>query len=267
MLKSKHMALKSKKGRLTMSGLSDTCKVLAIVSGKGGAGKSTVACMLGVAFAKAGHKTLVIDADEGLRCLDLMYGMANEVAFDLGDLLSGNCEAKDAIKQVPNVKNLYLLPAPHSAGKINARLTALVDKLRPVFDRIIVDSTAGIGKGFNLAASAADEVIAVVGCDPVSIRDARNVCELLRDVKESKRRMIINRFDYKASKNKLIPHIDSIIDSTALQLIGIVPYDPTVALGAVNGRPITKGKGWRAFVRIAHRIDGKNINLPKLKRI
>lgn len=250
-----------------MNGSSDNCKVLATVSGKGGAGKSTVASMLGVAFARAGHKTLVIDADEGLRCLDLMYGMSDLVVFDLGDLLAGNCEAKDAIKQVPNIKNLYLLPAPHSAGKINNRFAALIEKLRDVFDRIIIDSTAGIGKGFNLAASAADEVIAVVGCDPVSIRDARNVCELLRDVKESKRRMIINRFDYKASKSKLIPHIDDIIDSTALQLIGIVPYDAVVALGAVNGAPITKGRGWRAFVRIAHRIDGKNINLPKLSRI
>lgn len=250
-----------------MSDTSNNCKVLATVSGKGGAGKSTVASMLGVAFARAGYKTLVIDADEGLRCLDLMYGVADSVVFDLGDLLAGNCEAKDAIKPVPNVKNLYLLPAPHSAGKINNRFGALIEKLRAVFDRIIIDSTAGIGKGFNTAALAADEVIAVVGCDPVSIRDARNVCELLRDVKESKRRMIINRFDYKASKNKLIPYIDDIIDSTALQLIGIVPYDTTVALGAVNGSPITKGRGWRAFVRIAHRIDGKNIKLPKLSRI
>lgn len=243
------------------------CKVYTVVSGKGGAGKSTVTCLLGTAFARQGYRTLLIDVDEGLRCLDLMLGVSEDIAFDLGDLLKGDCEAKDAIKPVPATKNLFLLPAPHSTGHVNEQLGELVTALRGPFDRIIIDSCAGVGYGFSAAIACADEVLAVVGCDPVSIRDARNVCELLRDVSESKRRMIINRFDHKASKRLRVPHIDSIIDSTAMQLVGIVPYDPLLAAGAVNGSPITKGHAWRAFVRIVHRLDGKNINLPKLNRI
>lgn len=250
-----------------MSGGNNRCRVFTVVSGKGGVGKSTVACMLGTVFARQGYRTLLIDADEGLRCLDLMLGIAQDVAFDLGDLLAGHCDAKDAIKPIPGIKNLFLLPAPHSAGHINGRLTELVTALREPFDRILIDASAGIGHGFAAASAASDEVLAVVGCDPVSIRDARNVCELLRDVSESKRRMIINRFDYKTAKRLRVPHIDNIIDATALQLVGIVPYDALLAVGTVNGKPITKGRAWRAFVRIAHRLDGKNIRLPKLSHI
>ncbi len=250
-----------------MSKANAKCKVFTVVSGKGGAGKSTVACMLGTAFARQGYRTLVIDTDEGLRCLDLMLGVSQDVAFDLGDLLEGECEAKDAIKAVDSVKNLYLLPAPHSTGHVNERLSLLVEALKGAFERIIVDAPAGVGKAFSAATAAADEVLAVVGCDPVSIRDARNVCELLRDVSESKRRMIINRYDHNASRKLRTPHIDSIIDATALQLVGIVPYDSLLAASAASGRPITKGHAWRAFVRIAHRLEGKNINLPKLSRI
>ena len=249
-----------------MATVRDKCKVLTTVSGKGGAGKSTVACMLGVAFARQGSRTLLIDADEGLRCLDLMLGV-EDVVFDLGDLLAGRCDAKDALKPVPGVERLWLLPAPRSNGRIGDGLAPLVQALRGKFDRILIDSSAGIGPGFVRAAAASDEVLAVVGCDPVSIRDARNVCELLRDVTESKRMMILNRFDYAASHKALIPHVDTIIDATAMRLVGIVPYDPALGVGVLRGRPVTKGRGWRAFVRIAHRLEGKNVNLPPLKRI
>lgn len=249
-----------------MANVRDKCKVLTTVSGKGGAGKSTVACMLGAAFARQGLRTLLIDADEGLRCLDLMLGV-EDVLFDLGDLLAGRCDAKEALKPVPGTPGLWLLPAPHSGGQIGDGLAPLVAALRSKFDRILIDSTAGIGPGFRNAAAASDEVLAVVGCDPVSIRDARQVCELLRDATDAKRLMILNRFDYAASHKALIPHIDTIIDATAMRLIGIVPYDPALGLGVLRGRPVTKGKGWRAFVRIAHRLEGRNVNLPKLKKL
>ena len=245
----------------------DKCRVFTTVSGKGGAGKSTVSCMLGVAWARMGLRTLLIDADEGLRCLDLMLGVDGEVAFDLGDVLAGRCEAADAIRPVPAAKGLFLLPAPHSAGQIGEGLGPLVAALRPEYDRILIDSSAGIGPGFRAASAVSDEVLAVVGCDPVSIRDARQVCELLRDITDSPRRMILNRFDYDAASRDLIPHVDAIIDATAMRLGGIVPYAPVLARGFLRATPATRGHAWRAFVRIAHRLEGKNIRLPKLKRI
>ena len=243
------------------------CKVYVVVSGKGGAGKSTVTCGLGGAFADKGYKTLLIDADEGLRCLDLMLGVAAEVVFDTGDLLNNRCDLADALKSIPGVPNLDLLPAPAEHGVVGEGLAQLTEFLRTRYDRIIIDSTAGVGDGFKAAVASADAAIVVVGSDPVSIRDARNVCQLLDDAGMMSRRMIINRYDYKAMKQSLTPHIDKMIDTTALRLIGIVPYDRALTVSAIKGSLARRGKAKRAFARIANRLCGKNVKLPKLKRI
>ena len=243
------------------------CKIYVVVSGKGGAGKSTVACGLGGAFAEKGLKTLLIDADEGLRCLDLMLGVADQVVFDAGDTINNRCNCEDAIKSIPNLPNLSLLPASAEHGAVGDGFAQLATSLRDQYDRIIIDSTAGVGDGFKAAVKSADAAIVVVGGDPVSIRDARNVCQLLDDVGMTARRMIINRFDYKAMKHSLAPHIDKMIDNTALRLIGIVPYDRELTVSAIKGRLARRGKAKRAFARIANRLCGKNVRLPKLKRI
>ena len=243
------------------------CKIYVVVSGKGGAGKSTVACGLGGAFAEKGLKTLLIDADEGLRCLDLMLGVADQVVFDTGDVINDRCDLADAVKEVPGVPNLSLLPAPNEHGVVGDGFAELATSLRGQYDRIIIDSTAGVGDGFRAAVNSADAAIVVVGGDPVSIRDARNVCQLLDDVGMTARRMIINRFDYKAMKQSLAPHIDKMIDNTALRLIGIVPYDRALTVGAIKGRLARRGKAKRAFARIANRLCGKNVRLPKLNKI
>lgn len=243
------------------------CKIYVVVSGKGGAGKSTVACGLGGAFADKGLKTLLIDADEGLRCLDLMLGVADQVVFDTGDVINNRCDLADAIKEISGVPNLSLLPASNEHGVVGDGFAELATSLRGQFDRIIIDSTAGVGDGFKAAVRSADAAIVVVGGDPVSIRDARNVCQLLDDVGMTARRMIINRFDYKAMKQSLAPHIDKMIDNTALRLIGIVPYDRALTVSAIKGKLARKGKAKKAFARIANRLCGKNVRLPKLNKI
>ncbi len=243
------------------------CKVYVAVSGKGGAGKSTAVCGLGIALAERGLRTLLIDADEGLRCLDLMLGVTDRLLFDMSDILERRCEPALAALDVPNVDGLYLIGAPLAHGTVGGRISELIDMLRPDYDCILIDSTAGVGDGFRSAVAAADAAIAVVGCDPVSIRDARGVCELLDSVGMKSRRMIINRFDYAAVRSSLAPQIDRMIDDTALRLIGIVPYDGTLITGAIKGTPVRKGRAHKAFSRIAARLCGKNIRLPKLKKI
>ena len=243
------------------------CKVYTAVSGKGGAGKSTVVCGLGAALAERGLKTLLIDADEGLRCLDLMLGVTDKLLFDMSDVVEGRCSAEQAVLPIESQKGLYLLCAPHAYGTVGAKMSELVERLRSDYDCILIDSTAGVGDGFSAAVAAADAAIAVVGCDPVSIRDARGVCELLDSVGMKSRRMIINRFDYKAVRNSLAPQIDRMIDDTALRLIGIVPYDSALITSSIKGKPIRKGKAYKAFSRIAARLCAKNVRLPKLKKI
>ncbi len=243
------------------------CKVYTAVSGKGGAGKSTVVCGLGIALAGRGLKTLLIDADEGLRCLDLMLGVTDKLLFDMSDALEGRCKPNEAVLGIDGVSGLDLMCAPLEYGTVGARLCELVDSLRSYYDCIIIDSTAGVGEGFKAAVKAADAVIAVVGSDPVSIRDARGVCELLDGMGIKSRRMIINRFDYVALRYSLAPQIDRMIDDTALRLVGIVPYDWALTTCAIKGKPIKKGRAYKAFVRIAARLCGKNVKLPKLKKI
>ncbi len=243
------------------------CKVYVAVSGKGGAGKSTAVCGLGVALAERGLKTLLIDADEGLRCLDLMLGVTDRLLFDMGDVVNGRCSADQAILDVPEVSGLQLLCAPLEYGTVGERIGELVEGLRADYDCILIDSTAGVGDGFRSAVGAADAAIAVVGCDPVSIRDARGVCELLDEAGVKARRMIINRFDYRAVRSSLAPQIDRMIDDTALRLCGIVPYDGELITAAVKGSPVRKGRAHKAFCRIAARLCGKNVRLPKLKKL
>ena len=243
------------------------CKVLTTVSGKGGVGKSTVACGVGVCLADRGLRTLLIDADEGLRCLDLMLGTSENIVFDLFDIMEERCEIEQALVPVNGIRNLYMLAAPLKCGSIDGRLDKVVEQLRSRFDRIIVDASAGIGPDFDCVVSSVDEILTVVGCDSVSIRDARRVCEILHDKNLESRVMIINKYDYKAYKKSIMPHIDNIIDSTALRLSGIVPYDSKVAMFAVTGRPVNRGHAFRAFKRIAARLEGENIKLPKLSKI
>lgn len=243
------------------------CKVLTTVSGKGGVGKSTVACGIGVSLANRGLRTLLIDADEGLRCLDLMLGTSENIVFDLFDIMEERCEIEQALVPVNGIRNLYMLAAPLKCGSIDGRLDKVIEQLRSRFDRIIVDASAGIGPDFDCVVASVDEILTVVGCDPVSIRDARRVCEILHEKNLESRKMIINKYDYKAYKKSIMPHIDNIIDSTALRLSGIVPYDSKAALFAVTGHPINKGHAFRAFKRIAARLEGENVKLPKLRKI
>ena len=83
----------------------DMSKIIAVTSGKGGTGKSTVCAGLGYTLAKQGHRTLLIELDFGLRCLDIMFGMENDIKYDLGDDLSGKKQTLEAVSQVPMATN------------------------------------------------------------------------------------------------------------------------------------------------------------------
>ena len=120
-------------------------KIIAVTSGKGGTGKSTVCAGLGYALAKQGHRTLLIELDFGLRCLDIMFGVENNIKFDLGDVLAGRKQALDAVARVPMAENLNLLCAPKTLTPVTAE--QIVDICRSVkkdFEYIIIDTGAGI---------------------------------------------------------------------------------------------------------------------------
>lgn len=240
-----------------------TGRAIAVVSGKGGVGKSTLACALGMQLAKQGKKILLIDADEGLSCLDIMLGVSENVLFNLSDILCDRCDFTAAVCH--SDCGVDFIGAPSSFGETDPeKLKNLIDSLKKQYEYIFIDSTAGIGAGFRAAVHSVSEVIVVVSPDAVCIRDAARVNDLIDSMGEKSCRMVINRFDRRYLKRRDIRVIDSIIDDTGIQMLGIVPFDSMIMK---KGKPLIKGKAARACGRIVKRICGMNIALKRISRI
>lgn len=239
-------------------------KVFAITSGKGGVGKSTVSTGLSLALSSLGYKVLLVDMDEGLRCLDLMLNLDDNIVLDLSDILGGR-DINDATYKVN--ENLFLVPAPLKTGLIDAySLANFAKQAEGMYDVVIFDFPAGID--FSLYSSLPESTLflTVAFPDSVTIRDAAVVSTLLAE-KGFKSRLIINRFDYKLSKRKYYKSIDAIIDESQLQLIGIVPLSEKLQLLSVGQSIKAKDKSMKALTRISKRLMGEHILLPKIKKI
>lgn len=239
-------------------------KIFAITSGKGGVGKSTVSAGLSLAFEKQNNKVLLVDMDEGLRCLDLMLGIADKIVLDLSDILQGR-EISDAVYKVK--ENLFLIPAPQKTGMIDAfSLASFITRAKELFDIIIFDFPAGID--FSLYDSLPKDslFLTVAFPDAVTVRDAGIVSELLSQ-KGYESRLVINRYDYKLLKRKFYKNIDNIIDEAELQLIGVLPISEELQLLSQGIELKPKGKAFKALTRISKRLMGEHILLPKIKKI
>ena len=240
--------------------------VLAVTSGKGGVGKSTVSVGLGTAFSKQGKRVLLIDMDEGLRCLDLMLGIDSTTVFDLADILSGK-DIEDAIYTCEEMDGLSLIPAPAKPDSVNPlAFKDFAEKVKGMFDVVIFDFPAGINLTLYDALPEGTLFFTVAVPDPVSIRDAAAVGNQLKTLSVSSR-LIINRFVYKQSHKYKHKNIDGMIDGVSIRLIGIVPESEELTLLSLKHKLKRRGKAIKAFTRIADRIQGAKILLPPLKKI
>lgn len=238
----------------------------AVTSGKGGTGKSTVSSGLAISFSRLNKKVLLLDLDEGLRCLDLFFGIDEDIVFDLSDAFAGR-SASDVIYKVKDNEFIDLIPAPASINKINAEgLADFIIKQRQDYDIIILDMPAGVD--LSVLSSIANELffITVSNADPVSVRDAAAIAALL-PAGRAEPRLIINRFDPKLIKKGLYDNIDVIIDKSCLRLIGIVPNDTELMLLSVKHHLKKRGRASKALKRIALRLSGADVALPKLNKI
>jgi septum site-determining protein MinD len=241
-------------------------KVIVVASGKGGTGKTTSVGAISSCLAALGHKTLCIDCDAGLRNLDIIIGMADYVVSDFTDVLEGLVPLEDACSEHPRIKGLYFLSAPSFRGPEDidaSAMTSLMDEIRGMFDYCLIDSPAGIGTGFHLAAQNADMALVVTTGDTSSIRDGQRVTEALHDLGISEIRLIMNRVNARYLR-RLKTTVDDVIDNVGAKLIGLVEEDDAVYLASNTETPLILFEDKRAaleYLHIAMRITGERIPL------
>lgn len=242
-------------------------KAFVVTSGKGGVGKTTVTANLGTALALRGNRVCVVDSDIGLRNLDVVMGLESRIVYDLVDVIEGTCRPKQALIKHRKAERLFLLPASQTRNKEAVapdQMKDLIAKLKTeeLFDYILIDSPAGIERGFQNAVAGADEALIVTTSEVSAIRDADRIIGLLQADEMYEPKLIINRLSIGMVKKKDMMDQDDIVDILAIDLLGIVPEDANIVISTNKGVPIvlmedTGSAG--AFKRIARRIEGENV--------
>lgn len=236
--------------------------VMMVASGKGGTGKSTVSVMLGAMLAAKGRRVLLIELDSGLRSVDYIAGVYGKTVYDVEDVLCGRCAAGKAIVESSIYSNLFVISAPYSGGEIKVKaLQYFVQQAVPVFDDIILDTAAGIGRPFEAAMSIAKIGLIVVTPDPVALRDGRIVCDKLIQAGCKKIRLVINKVP-RSLEGCGIRDLDECIDIVSAQLLGVLPVSSELSkAGATSTRLPLDCKASRAFQAMATRLCGKRTPL------
>lgn len=240
------------------------CDVIVITSGKGGVGKTTTTATLGAALALLGQRTLVIDADIGLRNLDVILGLENRIVFDLVDVAKGLCKPSQALIKSKRSPNLYLLPASQTDDKDvidEEQFKDVINQYRKQFRFILVDSPAGIEQGFKNAASGVDKALIVTTPEVSAIRDADRVIGLLAS-RGVEGMLVVNRVDVDMVRRGDMLSLADVQDILGIEMVGVVERDEAVIVAANCGEPAVfnpKSRAGRAFERIAKRLLGEDI--------
>ena len=239
--------------------------VIVIASGKGGTGKSTVAVCLAAALEKHDKKVLLIDCDCGMRGLDILLDVKEDILFDCADAVCGNCKPEEAIYQSRNLENLYLMAAPFDTdNEISPEIfRQLIQQVKTGFDYVIIDSPAGIGSGFVTAATGADTALIVTNAEPTSVSGGQKVKKKLQSIGVGSIRLVINRFDRDHFfAMKIYSDLDAVIDEIGSQLIALVPMDKRISSITQKGNV---GLNWSPAVTVfdclAKRIMGQKVDL------
>lgn len=242
-------------------------ELIAVVSGKGGTGKTSVCAGIATALAESGKRVLCVDCDVGLRNLDISLGMSDCGGLSFLDVSEFGYELENAPHH-PIYDNLSFLTAPmnRSPEDINTEsFIALFQRARERFDYIFLDAPAGVDAGFRLVCAAADSFLVVTGAGPAAVRDATRVGELLELAGKTNAKLIVNRVD-KDLLSTVRLTIDDVMDTAGLPLLGIVLEDCHVTLAAAFGLPLLKYasrcEATRDFRRIAARLQGYHKPIP-----
>jgi septum site-determining protein MinD len=254
--------------------MSNTGRVIVITSGKGGVGKTTTTANLGVALASMGETVAVMDADIGLRNLDLALGLENRIVYDIVDVVEGRAKLRQALIKHKRHPNLSLLPAAQTRDKsavTTRQMQQLVADLKEEgFTFILIDCPAGIEQGFKNATAGATEAIVVTNPEMASVRDSDRIIGLLEAQELHNPMLIVNRIRMRMVKNQEMLGVADVQEvlGSSVKLIGVVPDDEAIITSTNHGEPAVmteSSMAGQAYLNIARRLRGEEVPFMDLE--
>lgn len=245
-------------------------RIIVVTSGKGGVGKTTCTTNLGMALAQRDQRVVLIDADFGLRNLDLLLGLENRIVYTALDVLAGDCTVEKALVKDKRQPNLALLAAAQNRNKeaiTPDQMKELVAGLSQ-YDFVLIDCPAGIELGFQNAIAPANEAIVVTTPEVSAVRDADRVVGLLEasDVKHTK--LLVNRLKPAMVQEDQMMSVRDVLDILAVPLLGVIPEDERVIVSSNRGEPLVLDPklslAGMAFTNTSRRLMGEEVPLLDL---
>lgn len=246
--------------------------VITVTSGKGGVGKTTTATNVAVALALQGKRVITVDADIGLRNLDLVMGLENRILHDLVDVVEGRCQLQQALVRDTRVDSLYLLAAAQTRDKADVgiqQMVAVCKSLSHMADYVIIDSPAGIERGFRNAVAPADKVLVVTNPEVSAVRDADRIIGLIEAEEKGPGQLILNRVKPAMVGRGDMLSVDDVLDILAVELLGVIPEDERILVASNQGLPLVMhgvngASAGEAFRNVARRLEGEDVPFVEL---
>jgi len=237
-------------------------KIVTVISGKGGSGKTTLAVNLASAFKLLGKKTLLIDCSFGVRNDDIPLGVTTELLYNIFDVITGDVRFEDAVvtgfcEHVPDFLGASVSSLPENFPRQFSRLISDVSRH---YEYIIIDTPSSTGAEFDISASCADVILAVSETDLLSLMNTSLCINKLPSEKEAF--LVLNKVSMSASVNR---YIEDIIDEVGVPLIGVIKYDEFVTQSLESGDPIIRYDTYcgRETENIARRLDNQHIDVSE----
>ena len=240
-------------------------KIFVITSGKGGVGKTTTTANLGGALAKLGNQVVLVDADIGLRNLDLVLGLEKRIVYDIVDVVEERCQPRQALIRDKRIDGLFLLPAAQTKEKEavdEGQMASVVRKIAAHFDYVLIDCPAGIEHGFRNAIAGADEAIVVTTPEVAAIRDADRILGMLGG---RRARIIVNRVRMEMVRTGDMLSVEDVKEILGREILGVVPDDEEIIDTTNRGEPVVLDPSRRLarlYAAIARRLIGDDTPLP-----